>query len=56
MDSTPDTPTGPEDDKAGNRAATICFLAEYAPKLVRCRNRRDIKALTAKIEQVTGER
>jgi adenylate kinase family enzyme len=46
----PDEPTGPDDDRAGNRAATALFLQTYAAKLVRCRNRQDVNALLARIE------
>lgn len=41
----PDTPTGPDDDLAGNRLATASFLAVYADKLIRCRSRRDVAGL-----------
>ncbi len=41
----PDTPTGPDDDLAGNRLATAIFLATYAPKLVRCGRPRAVAAL-----------
>lgn len=42
----PDAPEGPQDDRAGNRAATALFLHTYADKLVRCRNQRDIEELS----------
>lgn len=49
----PDTPTGPDDDRAGNRAATALFLQEYAGKLVRCRNSKEVKKLVKSITSKT---
>ncbi len=41
----PDTPTGPDDDLAGNRLATAIFLATYAHKLIRCRHQPEVTEL-----------
>ena len=49
VDKTPDIPTGPDDDKAGNRAATIEFLTAYRSKLVHCRSPGDVGAVVSKI-------
>ncbi len=45
----PDSPTGPEDDLAGNRAATAVFLQTYSHKLIRCQSRAEVRLLVEEI-------
>lgn len=46
----PDVPLGPDDDLAGNRAATALFLQTYADKLIHCRRQTDVARLVARLK------
>jgi len=45
----PDSPTGTEDDLAGNRVATAVFLQTYSHKLIRCQSRAEVRLLVEEI-------
>lgn len=53
MASVPDTPSGLDDDRAGNYLATAQFISAFSHKLIHCRRLDDIDAF---VETLAGHR